>query len=151
LWTIQEGLFATSAYLVGSIPVSFSSLVQQVHLLPVEKFQRQIGLELINNYSLILGSAVVQATTAETEIVPSALIAGKLTESRMVGVLIEVSNRTSTFQSDEAVCLALLLDINPVPITEEIHLERRRDDPKGHKTKEMALNPSKAAMIRFLQ
>jgi len=43
------------------------------------------------------------------------------------------------------------LDINPVPITEEIHLEKQREDPKGNRIKEMALEPSQAAMIKLLQ
>jgi hypothetical protein len=149
---MQEGLFATSTYLVvGSIPIPLSSLFEQVHKLPVEKFQRQIGLGLIKNYSQIFGDVVFQANTNKTEIVPSALVAGKLTELRMVSVLAEVSNRTCTFQSDEPVCLALLLGINPVPVTEEIQLEKAREDRKVDKTKEMAMKPSKAAMIKFFQ
>jgi hypothetical protein len=161
LWTIQEGLFATATYLlIGATPVSLSFLISKAKRLPHEGFQNQISHDLMSDYESIFGSSM--PTDMDTTAI--ARFDGIATERRVDGVFQTVASRTSTFLRDEPVCLALLLDINPTPIIDEIEKEKKQEEEKqrgkeheAHKSgsNNQALpperGPSKAGMIKFIE
>lgn len=82
LWTIQEGLFASSLYLlVGSTPISLSLLIAKVISLPRNGFQHQIGLGVINNYEEVFGLAIFRGITSKAEIPANTAIEQELTKA----------------------------------------------------------------------
>jgi hypothetical protein len=117
LWTVQEGVFAKSLhFLITTETISFSELLY-------EKVQDNIGTRtgkyLGWKFSNIFSRSLEQLN-------PAAALRYRddgLDEIKEVYMIREIASRTSTYKSDEAVCLALLLGLDPKPI-----LDAKGDD-----------------------
>ena len=104
LWTLQEGVFANSIhFLVSDGTVSFASLLQA-------KLPPHLG----DNFKYVFGRCLGQPFF----VLNDEKLGSRPSEAQVIYILREVQNRTSTFNKDEALCIALLLDINPKEILE---------------------------------
>jgi hypothetical protein len=120
LWTVQEGVFAKSLhFLITKETISFAELLyEQVR----DNVGTRIGKHLGRKFSTIFGRCLEQLN-------PMAALWYRdenLDETKEVYMIREISSRTSTYLSDEGVCLALLLGFDPKPILDAKNADRMR-------------------------
>lgn len=120
LWTLQEGVFAKSLhFLVTKETISFLDLLQEMVTDDLcLRIVKELSLEFKYVFSVPLRGLDPPSSFYDRGDV--------LDEMKVLFMMRAVTSRTSTFISDQAICLALLLGINPKPIldaTEENKLQ----------------------------
>jgi hypothetical protein len=124
LWTLQEGYFGRSVYfLVGSTAISLPELfeISKSEQYSPDMFALQVWDGMAEAFNIILTRSVLLAND-KTE-TPSLTYRAKPTEGRVIHVIRELALRTSTFLSDEPLCLAYLLNASPGIIGDTDHNE----------------------------
>jgi hypothetical protein len=127
LWTLQEGYFGRSVYfLVGSTAISLQNLfeISKYEQYSPDMFALQVWDGMAESFNIILTRSVLLAND-KTE-TPSPTYLEKPTEGRVIYVIRELALRTSTFLSDEPLCLAYLLNVSPGIIGDTDHNERMK-------------------------
>jgi hypothetical protein len=127
LWTLQEGYFGRSVYfLVGSAAISLQNLfeISKYEQYSQDMFSLQAWDGMAEGFNITLARSVLLAND-KTES-PSLTYRGKPTESRVIYVIRQLAHRTSTFLSDEPLCLAYLLNVSPGIIGNTHHNERMK-------------------------
>ncbi|KAH8894301.1 hypothetical protein GQ53DRAFT_821386 [Thozetella sp. PMI_491] len=155
LWTFQEGRFARRIYLlVGSRPRLLIDMVEAIaNTVSGDLFQGRILWELMVFLRPLFGSAILkeepQTTDSGFEESPELIFKTKdgapITERAVSDVTRAVLDRTSTFQKDEAQCLALLLNLDTPQVKEVIEaVEGEEKDSYDH-------GPSEIGMVTLLR